>query len=254
MQLAIFDIDGTLVTGLGTEKRFFLDLLRNGRIGLRQACSFVWFLLRYSPRFGRHVFKKNKAWLASLDEMEVRGLADIWARERLAAAWFAPCVERLRSHQQAGDRVVLLSGTPQFVAEAIGAALGVQQVIGSQCVTVAGRFSVRPPERHPFGDEKRLLAAALCERFGAGCTGIAAYGDSIYDLPLLAMADTPVAVRPDPALAAHAARTGWEIIGPVRRPWSGVLGSLRAPPGAGSMAGSDAMPEQLPGKLPRQRT
>lgn len=253
MQLAIFDIDGTLITGLGTEKRFFLQLLRAGRIGPRQLGSFLWFLLCRSPHYGRHVFKKNKAWLAGLEEAEVRGLAASWAAERLMTAWFAPCIERLRRHQQAGDRVALLSGTPQFVAEAIGAALGVHHVIGSQCAVVAGRFSVRPPARHPFGEEKRVLAAAICERFGAGCAGIAAYGDSIYDLPLLAMVDTPVAVRPDPMLAAHAARAGWEIIGPVRRPWSGVLGSLRAPPAAGSAADTDTVAEQLSTKLPRHR-
>jgi HAD superfamily hydrolase (TIGR01490 family) len=253
MKLAIFDIDGTLVTGLSTEKRFFLELLRRGRIGPRQVLGFLWFLLRCSPRFGRHVFKKNKAYLAWLYEADVRRLAAVWAEERLTEAWFEPCVQRLYQHKQAGDRVVLLSGTPQFVAEAIGTALGVDQVIGSDCIIEDGRFRLRPPERHPFREEKRVLAEALRDEPGAGCEGVAAYGDSIYDLPLLEMADTPVAVRPDQALAAHAAAAGWEIIGPVRQPWSGVLASCLSGTITRSGTKPGAMMERTSPKIPGRR-
>lgn len=219
MALAIFDIDGTLVTGASTEKRFFVELLRRGRIGPRQVLGALWFLLRYTPRYGRHVFKKNKAWLAWLPEAEVRALAEAWVRERLATSWFEPCCARLRRHQENGDTVVLLSGTPQFIAEAIARALGVAQVIGSDCVVERGRFRARPPRRHPFREEKLALVAALLR----GHEATVAYADSNYDLPLLAAAGTAVAVRPDETLAAHAAAAGWEIIGEVRR---GPLGAL----------------------------
>lgn len=223
MALAVFDIDGTLVTGASTEKRFFVELLRHGRIGPRQVLAALWFLLRYTPRYGRHVFKKNKAYLAWLPEAEVRALADAWVHEHLAAAWFEPCCARLRRHQEADDTVVLLSGTPQFIAEAIARALGVAQVIGSDCIVERGRFRARPPRRHPFRAEKLALAAALLPAHEV----TVAYADSSYDLPLLTAAGTAVAVRPDEELAAHAAAAGWEIIGTVRR---GPFGGLRAGP------------------------
>ncbi|MCC7258637.1 MAG: HAD-IB family phosphatase [Gammaproteobacteria bacterium] len=213
MALAVFDIDGTLVAGPGTEKRFFLELLRRGRIGPRQLLACLAFLLRWTPRYGWHVFKKNKAYLAGLREADVERLAAAWAGGQLARAWFEPCRARLRRHQEAGDTVVLLSGTPQFVAEAIGRALGVTDVVGSRCVVEAGRFRAAPPLRHPFRAEKLAL---VLERLRAH-EATFAYGDSIYDLPLLEAAGTAVAVRPDEALAAHAAQAGWEIIGPVRR-------------------------------------
>ena len=41
-------------------------LLRRGHLGPYQVLSMVWFVLRWFPRFGRHVFKKNKAYLNGL--------------------------------------------------------------------------------------------------------------------------------------------------------------------------------------------
>ena len=66
MPLAVFDVDGTLVSGRSTEKRFITWLLRRGHLGPFQMLSMVWFILRWFPRFGRHVFKKNKASLNGL--------------------------------------------------------------------------------------------------------------------------------------------------------------------------------------------
>ena len=43
MRVAIFDVDGTLVAGKSTEKRFIGWMLRRGHIGLRQLLSAAWF-------------------------------------------------------------------------------------------------------------------------------------------------------------------------------------------------------------------
>lgn len=217
MRLAVFDIDGTLVTGPSTEKRFFLHLLRSGKIGPRQALAFLLFLCRWTPRFGWHVFKKNKAYLAWLRVAEIERLAAEWARASLPAAWFAPCLERLRRHQDQGDLVVLLSGTPDFVAAAIAAQLGVTHAIGSHCIVRAGRFRHDPPASHPFADRKAEIVADLARQHGLALADTVAYGDSIYDLPVFRAVGTAIAVRPDEALAAVAGSEGWETIGAVRR-------------------------------------
>jgi len=38
------------------------------------------------------------------------------------------------------------------------------------------------------------------------------YSDSINDLPLLELVDTPVAVTPDDKLRAHAQKLNWQIV------------------------------------------
>ena len=131
---------------------------------------------------------------------------------------------------------MLLSGTPQFVAEAIGKALGVERVIGSRCVAATGGSAPSHHARHPFREEKAALVAALAREHGVEATEVTAYGDSIYDLPLLRSVGTAVAVRPDEELADVAAAAGWEVIGPVRRSGLRALlpGVRAAVPSAGT--------------------
>lgn len=232
MQLAVFDIDGTLVTGPSTEKRFFLWLLKTGRLGPRQILASLYFVLRYALRFGPHVLKKNKAYLSGLREDDVRAWAARWAEMALPAVWFAPCVERLRHHLDAGDRVVLLSGSPEFIAAAVARALGVAEFIGTRCVVSQGRFRAAPPLLHPFAGAKVGIVSALAKASGIELERTVAYGDSIYDLPCFLIAGTAVAVRPDSALARVARAEGWEVLGETRQRWLGTLRSLAAGPTA----------------------
>lgn len=217
MGLAVFDIDGTLVAGPSTEKRFFLHLLRSGAIGPRQLLAFLAFTLRRLPAHGRHVFKKNKAYLTGLPEQDLRARAAAWVQPALAQAWFEPCIARLRAHRESGDVIALVSGTPQFVADAIGAALGVTEVVGTRCATRDGRFTGQLPVSHPFAGDKVAVVRELAVRYRVNSRDITAYGDSIYDLPLFEAAGTAVAVRPDEQLLVVAEAQRWEVLGPVRR-------------------------------------
>lgn len=231
MRLALFDIDGTLLTGAGSERRFFLYLLRSGLLGPRQLLAGARYPLRWAPHFGRHVFKKNKAYLDALAIGQVAELARQWvATGGLEAAWYRPCVSRLREHLEAGDRVVLLSGTPDFLADAIGRRLGVSENIGSVCESRDGRFTAAPPRRHPFGAEKAVLARALSAGLGIESADLVAYADSVQDLLLLEWAGTAVAVRPDAGLRRIATRRGWELLG-ARRAGNRNVEPLSAPNG-----------------------
>lgn len=213
MALAIFDIDGTLVAGPSLEKRLFLQLFRRGRLGPAQLLAFARFAVRHTPEFGRHTMKKNKAYLAGLRCADVEALVDAWVARASPAWWYRPALARLRRHQAAGDTVVLLSGTPQFVADAVARALGVMRATGAGCVAEGGRFCADPPRVHPFGADKRSLAEGLCAEFGEPAGAIFAYADSAHDLPLLRFAGHPVAVRPDAGLLAAARKAGFEILG-----------------------------------------
>ena len=213
MALALFDVDGTLIAGPSTEKRLFLLLLRTGRLGPAQVLAFLRFAAEHAADGTSHLWKRNKAYLDGLPCAEVEELAARWVAGSAARWWFAPCVARLRRHQADGDSVALLSGTPQFVADALASALGVNRAIGTLCATDAGRFRAHPPARHPFGAAKVTLAQALCIEYGVTASQVVAYGDSRHDLALLRFAGRPVAVRPDAGLRAAAGEAGWEILG-----------------------------------------
>jgi HAD superfamily hydrolase (TIGR01490 family) len=216
MRMAVFDIDGTLVTGPGTEKRFWLRLLREGMQGPPQLLAWCRFAWREYPRAGTGTLRRNKAYLAGLEVERVAALAATGFTGALARAWYPPCLARLRHHQAQGDRVVLMSGTPDFVARAIAAALGVDHAIGTLCANQDGRFSAAAPVSHPFGQRKAELLEQLCTNWQAASADVIAYGDSIHDLPLLERAGVAVAVRPDRRLDRAARERGWEVLGSRR--------------------------------------
>jgi HAD superfamily hydrolase (TIGR01490 family) len=211
MKLAFFDIDGTLIAG-STERRFSRCLLRAGCLGPRQAAAFAWFLLRHRHTFGRTVLKKNKAYLAGLGVERVNSLAADFVAREVVPQLYDPAVQRLQRHLNAGDTVVLLSGTLEPIANALGAALGVQHVCATVCDRRDGRYTNAPPHRHPFGAVKRELATQIAAQRGADLRDAAAYGDSCHDLDLLEAVGHPVAVRPDAPLLATARGNRWDII------------------------------------------
>jgi len=211
-RLALFDIDGTLVTGAGTERSCFAHMIARGVVGPRQLFAFAAYAFIRLPRDGRDVFRRNKAWLAGLPVARVAAQAADWVGDGAALPWYAPCVARLRAHQAAGDEIVLMSGTPQFVADAIAACLGTDGAVGTVCARAGARFVAQPPLRHPFGTAKRALAEALAAERGYPPDRVSAYGDSRHDAGLLEWAGEAVAVRPDRPLRRRARRRGWEIL------------------------------------------
>lgn len=213
-RLALFDIDGTLLKEPSSEKRFMLWLFLRGGIGPIRLLAYALFSLRYLPSYGLDVFAKNKSLLWRRTVRSTEMLAKEWAAAALENGLRGPCLERLRDHQKRGDIVVLLSGTPSFLANAIGERIGVGHVVGTRCSVRAGRYGFAPPSVHRVGEAKLASARELCARFETIFANTVAYGNSLSDLPLLRACGVPVAVSPDSALAAVAGLEGWEIIGP----------------------------------------
>ncbi len=212
MRLALFDVDGTLIAGESGERQFIRYLIRRGRLGPRQVLAQLWFILRYAPVFGADVLKKNKAYLTGILESDVDGYAEEFVRTRLLTRLFAPCRARLLAHQAAGDRVALLTGTPDFLAAPLAAHLGIAEYFATRCATRSGRFRSRPPLVHPFGSEKLDIALAVASQSGVDLADMLVYADSADDLPLMHAAGTAVAVLPDARLREVAEAEGWEVL------------------------------------------
>jgi HAD superfamily phosphoserine phosphatase-like hydrolase len=213
MPLAVFDVDGTLVSGRSTEKRFMTWLLRRGHLGPFQMLSMAWFILRWFPRFGRHVFKKNKAYLNGLPVSLVANEASEFVASLPDHDWIAPALAELEMHKHRGDVVVLLSGTLQPIVECLSARIGAHGSLGTECLVERGRFTAAPPSRHPFHDEKADLLTCICETYRIAADDVYAYADSGFDIPLLSRVGYPVAVYPDGKLQAWAASNSHRALG-----------------------------------------
>jgi HAD superfamily hydrolase (TIGR01490 family) len=208
MRLAIFDVDGTLIRGKSTEKRFFGWLLRHGYLGPRQWLSAAFFVPRWLPRFGRHVFRKNKAYLNGLPASLVADAARQFVAAMPDSDWNQPLLAALARHKENGDLVVLLSGTLQPILDRLADRFGADGCVGTECSVEQGRYTALPPIRHPFHEEKAALLSSICATHGVAAAEVIAYGDSRFDIPLLSKVGRPIAVCPDRKLAAWARAKG----------------------------------------------
>ena len=159
MACIFVDIDGTLIGGPSCEGRFALYLLKRGRLGPYQLARAAAFVPRGLIRYGRHVFKKNKAYLAGLGVEAVAGLAGAFVDEVLVPRLRRRLIERLEIHKSSGETIVLLTGAPDFIARPLGERLGADDWCATKCVAREGVYTADPPAVHPFAEAKLEFAA-----------------------------------------------------------------------------------------------
>jgi phosphoserine phosphatase len=144
----------------------------------------------------------------------IAGLAAQFVRHEVLPVLRPFLLRRLDEHRQAGDRIVLLTGAPDFIAEPLGRAIGAWAVVATRPAMTRARFDSRAPLLHPFDVAKLGCARELCAEIGARLDECTAYADAAPDLHLLRDVGRPIAVTPDPALERVAREHGWEIILP----------------------------------------
>ncbi len=210
MGAVLMDLDGTLLPAPSSEARFITYLALHAKLGPVQILSALGFYAAYWRQLGRHVGRKNKAYLNNLRRGQVECLAACFVQKKLLPQLRPSVLERLRGHQRAGEQVALLTGAPDFLAAPLAAALGVDRWCATECASRGERFHWRPPLRHPLAGEKLDAAEWICRQEHIALQDCTAYADSIHDLPLLERVARAVVVHPDRVLANIAVARGWE--------------------------------------------
>ncbi|MCA3236823.1 MAG: HAD family hydrolase [Curvibacter sp.] len=142
------------------------------------------------------------------------------ARQRFMAEVIEPAVrpqalDLVRRHQRAGDEVLIVTATNEFVTRPIAERFGVSELIAVELerdahgwITgeIRGTPSFREGKVRRFHDwlaDRGLQRERLLVTF---------YSDSTNDLPLMDNADHPVATNPDDRLRALAQERGWRVL------------------------------------------
>ncbi|MDQ5849638.1 MAG: HAD-IB family hydrolase [Pseudomonadota bacterium] len=211
MNLALFDLDNTLLSG-DTDVEW-LDFLveqgvlprsaqqenaemdrryRNGEAG---TLEYVRFYLRPYPT---HDMPTLLDWREGFIKTRITPRIPAAARALVA------------SHR--ADLVAIITATNRFLTEPIAAELGVEHLIATEPEIIAGRFTGEVAGTPCMREGKITRLEAWLSARGTALADFPEswfYSDSINDLPLLERVTHPVAVDPDPKLAAVAKRRGW---------------------------------------------
>ena len=217
MQLALFDLDNTLLAG-DSDFQWAQFLMEEGAIdratheaknikfyedyknGVLDIYAFLDFQLEPLTRYPR---SQLEAWHQRYMERKIYPMMTEKAKALVD------------KHKVNGDLMMVVTATNSFVTLPIARAFGIEHLIGTVPEEINGEFTGRVVGTPSFQEGKVLRVQQwLAERNQALADFESTwfYSDSQNDLPLLKMVDNPVAVDPDPVLEDYARAQGWPVI------------------------------------------
>jgi HAD superfamily hydrolase (TIGR01490 family) len=217
MELALFDLDNTLLAG-DSDFEWAQFLIAKGVLDreLYEARNSEFYEQYKAGTLDIHAFLDFQ--LKPLSR-HPRAQLDAWHGEFMRARMrpiVLPAARALvRRHTDSGALAAIVTATNSFITTPIAREFGVAHLIATEPEAVGGEFTGRVCGLPSFREGKVRRVEDWLASLGYGWESFDRswfYSDSINDLPLLLRVSDPVAVDPDPKLAAHARAAGWPII------------------------------------------
>lgn len=217
MQLALFDLDNTLISGDSdfewaqyliskgvldpevheAKNQYFYEQYKAGTLDIDEFLDF-----QLQP-LARHPRSQLDAWHDEFMDTRIRPLISEQARSLV------------RSHQENGDLCALVTATNSFITGPICLEFGLSHLIATIPAQENGQFTGKPRGTPSFREGKIVRVEAWLEAMGFWWGNFERswfYSDSLNDLPLLSRVSDPVAVDPDNTLLNHARTAGWQVL------------------------------------------
>jgi phosphatidylglycerophosphatase C len=214
--IAVFDLDGTLLTGDSTAGWIRMLLLSSwlrciaAAVTLPACVLLLWFPA--SRRIGASIL----LWIATLGydrnaiAHSIEAFVKRFEQGGRALRWRNEGLTTIDRHLAAGDRVLVVTAAPTWLAERLLASRTDVRVLGSTLVPYWGGWLIG---HHCFGKEK----CRTLEQSGYGIAWDYAYTDSYDDLPLLAAASKRgFIVNARPRVMARLAARGQQRVSQLR--------------------------------------
>lgn len=216
MELALFDLDNTLLNGdsdyewaqflidqgvlereaYEEKNNYFYDQYKVGTLNIYEFLDFQLAPLARYPR-------------DQLDRWHAR-----FMKTRIVPIMLDKARQLIRDHLDNGDLCAIVTATNAFITGPIAQAFGVEHLIATEVEQKNGAFTGKPSGTPCFREGKIARLDAWLGQRGtplSSFTRSSFYSDSQNDLPLLERVTRPVAVDPDPTLKRVAEERGWPI-------------------------------------------
>ena len=215
--LALFDLDNTLLAGDSDyswslflineglldakthherNEQFYLDY-KNGNLDIVQFLEFQLRPLSQHPK-------------KFLDQLHVKFMQQV-----IRPMMMQKAQDLVDQHKAQGDLCLVITATNSFVTKPIAEAYGIEHLIGTEPEMVNGEYTGGVTGVPSFQQGKVTRINEWLEARGQQLSDFEVsyfYSDSHNDLPLMKLVTHPVAVDPDPTLAAYATQQAWAQI------------------------------------------
>lgn len=215
MRAAFFDLDKTVIAKASIAafgRPFRRGGLINRRVVVRAVIGQVIFLQfgaseRRLARIRESMLALTKGWPRD----RVREIVRETLLETVEPLIYNEALELMEEHRRAGDRVYLVSASPEEIVLPLAEMLGADGAICSVAeVDEEARYTGRLAF-YAYGQSKADAMSDLAAAAGIDLGRSSAYTDSATDLPMLQVVGHPVVVNPDRPLARLARERGWEM-------------------------------------------
>ena len=217
MNLALFDLDNTLLAG-DSDFQWAQFLIEQRALDreLHEARNLEFYEQYKAGTLDIHEFLDFQ--LKPLARHS-RSQLDAWHREFMTQKilpLIAPGARKLiERHQLDGDLCVIITATNSFVTAPIAQALGIDNLIATEPEQKNGEFTGQVSGVPCFREGKITRLEDWLNQHNLTWLSFLQswfYSDSLNDLPLLGKVTHPVAVDPDATLKSYAKENGWPII------------------------------------------
>ncbi len=210
MQIALFDLDGTITRRDTLVAYIFGFCLRHPR-RLLGFLLMPWHLAGFLVHRDRGRLKQAliQATLSGVSREEMARWNKRWVPRLLARATHAEARRQLEAHRSTGDHLILMSASPDLYVPAIARALGMNETICTGVrwdgVYLDGKLTT--PNRR---DEEKLRCVQMLRQRNPDAT-LTAYGNSSADLPHMRACDRACLVNASGSAVRQASASGVNI-------------------------------------------
>ncbi len=219
MNLAIFDLDNTLIAGDSDYLwgQFLVDKkLVDGEVYERENQRFY-----DEYKAGTlDIFEFLQFSLAPLSQHSIDELNTLhkeFMQTRINSIWLPKAEALLEKHRKNNDYLLIITATNLFVTAPIAQKLGVDDIIATMPEKIDNHYTGKVSGIPCFQEGKvtrleQWLEQKNQERREFNLQESYFYSDSFNDLPLLQKVGHPIAVDPDEKLRNYAQQQGWPVI------------------------------------------
>jgi len=214
MNLAIFDLDNTLLNGDSdhawgeflsdhglvnpeeyreTNDQFYQDYLR-GELDIIAYQTFCLNIIKNRP------LKEILSWRQEFISSKITPMLLTKARQLI------------KKHKTAGEQLIIITATNRFITEPIAKLYDIDLLIATEPEFNGELYTGKVIGTPCYREGKITRLEEWMNQNKASLDGSYFYSDSHNDIPLLQIVENPVAVDPDESLREHAIENNWPII------------------------------------------
>jgi len=211
---AFFDMDGTLLQG-ESQLAFLVWCWRRGIAPRWRALRVIVVYMLYLSGIERDAVRLRQVGFELFKGLDVSKIN--WAGEEFFKIHLQSRIRRrtralVRSHQEAGHLLALVTSASEQVARPFANSLGIEILVATHLKSKNGIFTGERQKPEPYAFEKQGLVLKICEEQGICAESSYAYSDHHSDLAFLEAVGYPRVVHPTNTMRRLASERGWKLV------------------------------------------